>query len=63
MCHASSYWLAAVINSYAQQASVLCVHSVMVRLFLPDNFGVLADDVQLEHVSALYTFYQPERHL
>lgn len=32
-------------------------------LSIPDNFGVLADDVQLEHISALHTLYQPERHL
>ena len=29
----------------------------------PDNFGVFADDVQLEHISALHTVYQPERDL
>lgn len=32
-------------------------------LSLPDNFGVFADDVQLEHISALHTLYQSERHL
>lgn len=32
-------------------------------LFIPDNFGVLADDVKLEHISALHVLYQPERHL
>jgi hypothetical protein len=30
---------------------------------LPDYFGVLADDVQLEHVPALHTLYEPQRHL
>lgn len=30
---------------------------------LPDYFGVFADDVQLEHISALHTLDQSERHL
>ena len=30
---------------------------------LPHNFGVFADDVQLEHISAFHALDQPERHL
>lgn len=30
---------------------------------IPHYFGVLTDDVQLKHISALHTFNQPERHL
>lgn len=52
-----------IINSNVQPASVPRVHSAAVRLALPDDFGVFADDVQLEHVSAFHALYQPERHL
>lgn len=62
MCPAPSYWLT-IINSNVQQASVPCVRSVAVHPSLPDDFGVFADDVQLEHVSAFHALYQPERHL
>lgn len=30
---------------------------------VPDHLGVFADDVQLEHVPALHTLHQSERHL
>lgn len=30
---------------------------------IPDHFGVLADDVKLEHIPALHTFHHPQRHL
>lgn len=52
-----------IINSNVQQASLPRVRSVAARPSLPDDFGVFADDVQLEHVSAFHTLYQPERHL
>lgn len=53
-------------NAELQKAAVMLSGVAQCRkepVFLPDNLRIFADDVQLEHVSALHALYEPERHL
>lgn len=66
ICNVNCFFIVkyGIILSTVYQTYVCAVYMCVTELFsLPDDFGVLADDLQLEHISALSALDQSERHL